>query len=230
MTPQLLNLDPAAKVASGVQRAVYLHPYDDTKLVKVLKRAEDMPKRTNFNGVMDRLMPSTRIRQIRKEYQEYLRVMLRNAGHDFAPPIAHMFGFVQSNIGLGCLTERVVGEDGALGITISKKAKSGGLTPDDLALLNDAIGRLFRFHIRASDLNPKNFVFGHRNNGAGPGPRECVLVDGFGDIHAIPVRSMGKWCNHKGLEDSCKRLARNTGLQWDPASRLFAHPKRENTD
>jgi len=220
--PQLLHLDPSDQVASGVQRVVFLHPHDDTKLIKVLKQARDMPVRTNFNGVMDRLMPSTRIRQVRKEYQEYLRIMLRNMAPDFDPPISHMFGFVRTNLGLGCLTERVMNADGSLGTTVGRKAKTDALTPDDLALLNDAIDRLFRYHIRASDLNPKNLVFGHRNNGSGPGPRECVLVDGFGDIHAIPVRSMGKWSNMVGLNDSCKRLAKNTGLHWDPAARLFS--------
>ncbi|MEO0905398.1 MAG: YrbL family protein, partial [Pseudomonadota bacterium] len=74
----MLHLNPDDQVATGVQRGVFLHPHDPTKLVKVLKDASAMPKRTNFNGVMDRLMPSTRLRQIRKEYQEYLRIMLKH--------------------------------------------------------------------------------------------------------------------------------------------------------
>ena len=55
----------------------------------------------------------------------------------------------------------------------------------------------------------------------GLGPRECVLVDGFGDIHAIPVRSLGGWANRMGLDDSCRRLAKNTGLIWDGKERQF---------
>jgi len=42
-------------VATGVQRAVYLHPLDPTKLIKVLRPAGSMSHRTNFNGIMDRL-------------------------------------------------------------------------------------------------------------------------------------------------------------------------------
>lgn len=219
---QPLTLYEADLVASGVQRAVYLHPYDRTKLVKVLKNASDMPARRNFNGVMDRLFPSTRLRQVRKEYQEYLRVMLAHQHPDYHSPISHMYGFATTNIGLGCVTERVMEPDGSLGQTVGAKAKAGTLTDDDIALLNDAVGRIYGYHIRASDMNPNNFVIGHRDNGGGMGPRECVLVDGFGDIHAIPVRSMARWSNRMGLDDSCKRLARNTKLHWNSATRQFS--------
>ncbi|WP_342078107.1 YrbL family protein [Yoonia sp. SS1-5] len=217
-----LTLSEESLVASGVQRAVYLHPTDPTKLVKVLKPDTDQPRRTNFNGIMDRLFPSTRIRQIRMEYQEYLRVMLQHPEPGFRAPISHMFGFATTNIGLGCLTERVMQPDGSLGQTLSDKVKNATLTDDDLALLNATVSRIFALGIRASDMNPKNFVFGHRDNGSGHGPAECVLVDGFGDIHAIPVRSMAHWSNRMGLDDSCRRLARNTGLSWDQGTRHFA--------
>ncbi len=217
-----LILSETDLVASGVQRAVYLHPHDKTKLVKVLRPAEEMPVRTNFNGIMDRLFPSTRLRQIRKEYQEYLRVMLAHQDADYHSPISHMYGFATTNMGLGCITERVMNADGTLGPTIGAMAKAGNLTQDAIDLLNDTIGRIYRYHIRASDMNSNNFVVGHRDSGSGMGPRECVLVDGFGDIHAIPVRSMGQWANRMGLDDSCRRLARNTGLQWDGAARRFS--------
>jgi hypothetical protein len=173
---------------------------------------------------MDRLMPGTRLRQIRKEYIEYLRVMLNNPEPEFHAPIAHMFGFTQTSEGLGCITERVMQPGRPIGETLGAKAKAMTLTPAHVALLNDTIARIYANDIRASDMNPENFVFGQRDNGTGPGPEECVLVDGFGDIHAIPVRSMARWSNRMGLDDSCKRLARNTRLHWDQQQRQFALP------
>lgn len=220
--PGPLPLDPADLVANGVQRAVYLHPFDATKLIKVLRPAASQPRRNNFNGLMDRLLPATRLRQIRKEYAEYLRVMLANPAAGFHPPIAHMYGFIPTTEGLGCLTERIMQNDGSIGETLSAKIRQGSLTAAHVDLLNDTIGRIYAHYIRASDMNPNNFVFGQRDNGTGPGPEECVLVDGFGDIHAIPVRSMARWSNRIGLDDSCARLARNTGLVWDKRLRRFA--------
>lgn len=219
-----LALSGTDLVATGVQRAVYLHPLDRTKLIKVLRPAALLPTRRNFNGVMDRLLPSTRLRQIQKEYREYLRVMLRNPGPDFHMPIAHMFGFTPTTEGLGCVTERVMQPGGQIGDTLAAKIRAGDLSQKHVDLLNDTIRRIYAHDIRASDMNPENFVFGHRDNGTGPGEEECVLVDGFGDIHAIPVRSMARWSNRLGLNDSCKRLARNTGLHWQPKTQSFSLP------
>ncbi len=218
---QALTLHSDGLVASGRQRFVYLHPHDPTKLVKVLRSADQMQRRRGFSGTMDHFFPSTRVRQIRKEYSEYLRVMLSDMDMKQQPPIAHMYGFAVTNLGVGCVTERITKSDGSIGDTLAQVIQSGKLTDTHLELLNDTIGRIYSNGVRASDMNSKNFVFGHRNNGDGRGPEECVLVDGFGDIHAVPVRSMGRFPNRIGLDDSCKRLARKNGLEWNNEIRQF---------
>lgn len=218
--PDILTLTPAEHLTHGVQRDIYLHPQDETQLVKVLRKWEDMPKRRNFNGIMDRLLPFTRIRQVKKEYAEYQR-LIRLHGDSAPLPITHLNGFIPTSVGKGCLTQRVIGTETELGETLRQKVAKGTLTDDDVDLLNDAIARFYRLNIRAGDMNAANFVFGKRYHGRTLGPRECVLVDGFGDIHAIPVRSLGAWANRLGLDDSCKRLAARTGLQWDPKTRQF---------
>ena len=206
-------------MASGIQRDVYLHPTDDTLLIKVLKRSADMPIRNNFNGRMDRLFPSTRLRQVRIEYQEYLRVMLNHADAPVHLPISHMFGFAQTTKGLGCLKERIRDAHGNIGQTLGSMTKAGTVTDADLTLVNDTVARMYDLNVPASDMTANNLVFGHR----GDGPRECVLVDGFGDIHAIPVRSMSRWANHKGLDDSCRRMVqRNKMLVWDETTKVFS--------
>ena len=210
----LLHLSDQTPIAEGSQRIVYRHPYDDTKLIKVLKPIPDTARRARLAALTEQLFPSVRTRWARKEYQEYLRLMLNNQTA-FRLPITHMYGFAQTDIGLGCITQAVASGT-ALGATLNKD-----ITPTDLPLLNDTITRLYDYDIRAGDMTPRNVVFGHRTTHGLQGPRECVLVDGFGDIHAIPVRSLGRWFNHKGLDDSCKRLASRTGLRWDAKQRQF---------
>lgn len=217
----ILTLTSKDLVASGRQRSVYLHPTDRTKLVKVLKSADQMPRRNGFSGKMDYYFPSTRVRQIRKEYSEYLRLMLSDMNLSHQPPISHMFGFAVTNLGVGCLTEHIMKPDGSLADTLAQKIHAGTLTDTHLDLLNTTIGRIYSYGIRASDMNAKNFVFGHRDIGNGSGSEECVLVDGFGDTHAIPVRSLGRLPNRIGLDDSCKRLARKNSLAWNNENRQF---------
>ena len=213
---QKLALTEDLRVAAGSQREVYLHPTDPTKLIKVLSDIPLTKCRARLATFTEKHFPKIRTRWARKEYQEYLRLMLGYGMGDLHPPITHMFGFVQTDQGLGCLTEAVLA-DGKLGETLKDKTTNGTLDADDLALFNDTIRRMYLYDIRAGDMTARNFVFGSRDHG----PRECVLVDGFGDIHAIPVRSWGRWSNRFGLDDGCKRLGRKTGLIWDPAARQF---------
>lgn len=217
---QLLILKETDLVARGMQRDIYLHPTETNKLVKVLRPRPETDGRSAFGNFMEKHFPMTRVRHIRKEYTEYLRLMLSNQDTSFQLPITHMYGFANTQLGLGCVTERVTTKEGTLAKTLDTLIRQESISASNLELLNDTISRLYRFNIRASDLTAKNLVFGQRNGG----PKECVLVDGFGDIHAIPVRSMAGWSNRIGLDDSCKRLAQRTGLLWNGKTREFAQP------
>ncbi len=218
---QPLSLEGHTPVAQGLQRAVYLHPTDDTKLIKVLLPQPETHNRSAFGNWAERTFPSLRSRHVRKEYLEYLRVMLANQAPEFQPPISHMYGFVATDQGLGCLTEKVVGEADHLAVTLQQLLNENQLTNAHLDMLNTTITRLYDLNIRASDLKPRNFVFGKRHEAGTLGAVKCVMIDGFGDIHAIPVRSMSRWTNHIGLDDSCNRMARGS-LVWNAKARQFS--------
>jgi hypothetical protein len=214
------NLDKTEPVASGSQRFIYRHPTNPARLIKVLRDTPETAGRSRLAVWAERNIPSQKNMWVRKEYSEYLRMMLSSTRDDFHPPIAHLYGFVQTTRGLGCMTDAVL-DKGGLGETLGTKLRQGSLDAADLSLLNDTICRLYTYDIRAGDMTARNFVFGQRDLGGGLGPRECVLVDGFGDIHAVPYRSWGRRLNRIGLNDSCKRLARKKGLDWHPQIRQF---------
>ncbi|MEL6681568.1 MAG: YrbL family protein [Pseudomonadota bacterium] len=208
-------------VAQGLQRAVYLHPTDETKLVKVLLSQPETQKRSGFGNWAERTFPSVRYRQVRKEHLEYQRIVRSNPQLDFHPPIGRIYGFVETDLGMGSLSEKVVDETGGLAVTLQALLEDPPLDATFLKLLNTTITRLYDLNIRAGDLKPRNFVFGQRYSAEKLGATECVLIDGFGDIHAIPIRSLSRWTNHIGLDDSCRRMARR-GLVWDAKARQFS--------
>ncbi|PJI93001.1 PhoP regulatory network protein YrbL [Yoonia maricola] len=218
--PPILTLLPEQLIASGTQRQIYRHPTDPEKVLKVLRDVPLTKGRARLATTTERLFPRIRTRWARKEYQEYLRLMLGPWANPIKPPISHMYGFVQTNLGLACVSDAVL-EGGLLGLTLKAKTSAHALSAPDLALLNDTIRRLYTYDIRAGDMTARNFVFGHRQIAGHQGPRECVLVDGFGDIHAISIRSWSRHFNRFGLDDSCKRLAQKTGLTWDQRTRQF---------
>ena len=84
--------------------------------------------------------------------------------------------------------------------------------------------RLILLNARASDLNQGNIVFGHREHDSQQGDRECVLVDGYGDIHAIPLRSISRAINQRNLYDRLGCLARSMKLRFDNATGKLVQP------
>jgi hypothetical protein len=75
-----------------------------------------------------------------------------------------------------------------------------------------------------SDTNPANFVYGRRyiaGNGQSTGP-EWVMVDGFGDRFAIPIRTWSRYVRHKGADESFTKKFKAKGFVWDGQARMIA--------
>ncbi len=212
----VIKLSDSDYIASGSERDVYQHPSDPTKLLKVLRDISNQRIRFTFRDISTWLFPDARLRLIRKEYDEYLRIRLRFPEPQMRLPITHLYGMAPTNRGLACVAERVSGKDGGVGETMKTLLQQGRFEEEELRLFNTFVTQCFTLGIRAGDLKPHNLVFGYREAGY-----ECVLVDGFGDIHALPVRSMGRWANALGLNDSFKIVAKRTGLRWDRKTRRF---------
>ena len=219
----MLTLDPAAALAEGKERLIFADPRDPTRLIKVLKPQPDARfTRWTFGDLTQRYIPSTRYRTTAKQYDEYLRLMLRHRDDpDFVPPITHLFGFATTSLGLGSVTERVTDPDGLSGPTLEDLDRSGTLDDNRLAQLNALIARLHTLGVRAGDLNPGNFVYGARHLGDRPSPPDWVLVDGFGDLHAVPVRSLGDGPARLGLDDCFKRARKRVSLRWNASKRRY---------
>jgi len=226
-TDHLIQLDPRNVIAEGAERHVYQHPHDPTRLIKLIKFRDPSTYKRTFGDWTRKTFPSVRDRLIYKEYAEYARVSLHHQTRTDPLPISHMYGFVQTNLGLGCVTEHITSQSGKTGETLKDKCAGGRFTSDDLDLLNTTIAQLYALGVRSGDSNPANFVFGHRHIGPPDtvSAYSCVLVDGFGDFHAIPIRSLSHWTNTLGLDDCFVRMAPKAGLIWNKARRAFARPQ-----
>jgi len=224
MATDTITLDPDAKVAEGGERIVYVHPDDPTRLIKVLKPiAPEKMVKWKFSHLTRLYIPSARWRVTTKQYDEYRRLMLDHqfdAG--FNLPVTHLYGFVKTSLGLGCVSERVM-LDGANGPTLEALVMGNALSDVHLRSLNDFVARLYDVGVCVADMGPANFVFGQRFIGAAgvaSGP-EWVLVDGFGDRFAIPLRTWSRRARTFGMDDAFKRAKRVAGLNWDAKLREF---------
>ncbi|MBS8271757.1 hypothetical protein DYI26_24085, partial [Halomonas litopenaei] len=93
----VIKLSDRDYIASGGERDVYQHPSDPTKLLKVLRDITNQRMRFTFRDISTWLLPDARLRLIRKEYDEYLRIRLRYPAPQMRLPITHLYGMAPTN-------------------------------------------------------------------------------------------------------------------------------------
>ncbi len=219
--PDVVILAGQVPLATGRDRTVYLDPRDRTRLIKVEKSEARLAPVPGFRGVTVKMNVSVRHQDLRKEMDEYARVSMQVANRGIRPPIANLLGFVTTDFGLGSLTEKVTSKDGELAPSLPTVLCERTLKDTDIAALTSLAQRLIALNVRASDLSAKNVVLGYRSTPHGSGQFEAVLVDGFADVHAIPIRTWSRWANRKATEKRLSRIAKTAKLTWDTARREF---------
>ena len=220
-----IELRPGDMVAEGVERQIFVHPDDPTRLIKITKSKQSKAyKRWTFGDLTKRYFPSTRIRSIAKQHEEFLRLSLKSI-YDAGtlPPIAHYYGFAQTNLGLGEVTERITNAAGENAPTLKDIHQTDAF---DLDALNAFVNALYEASVCVSDLNPGNIVYGFRHTGpTGEDPEQkWVLVDGIGDRFAVPIRTLSTATRRFSIDDAFKRSKKLPGLTWNAKKRQFQRP------
>ncbi|MEM9899424.1 MAG: YrbL family protein [Pseudomonadota bacterium] len=222
----IIHLTDDAKVDEGGERVVFVHPDDPKRLIKVIKpRQKEEFYRWTFGHLSQRFFPSARLRPTIKQYHEYQRLLLlREYDPNFQLPISHLYGFVKTNLGLGCITERVTDPTGDNAPTLATLVLEGRLSQNNLNDFNAYIASLYEIGVCVGDVGSTNFVYGFRHigkKGDTSGP-SWVLIDGFGDRFAIPIRTISQTARRLGLDDAFKRKPPVAGLQWRPKERQYS--------
>ncbi|OZB17121.1 MAG: hypothetical protein B7X55_06820 [Rhodobacterales bacterium 34-62-10] len=216
---KLAHLGPVAK---GQDRLVYDHPDHPAllfKAPKTLQAALGLPEGAdvrltpadlgNFRRLMLKLAPRTLWHPFFKESECYLTARLGGTPHE-ALPIPNLYGFCDSDIGPVLAVERIALPGERLGRTLKSLAAKGPLPDDLIDLLDQFARRIFDQRLIAGDMTAANIVLGQRG-----AQRQFVLIDGFGDIHAIPFRSASPRLNRIAMRHSFHKMAGRIGLRFD---------------
>ncbi|HKE48337.1 MAG TPA: YrbL family protein [Rhodanobacteraceae bacterium] len=184
-----LALASAAPLAVGHLRNVFQHPEHEGELIKIM-RPEAVASRWNGPRRWHKRLPRTRhyVGYLR-ELKEYIGARARAPEVD--APIARMLGVVETDLGLGLVSEKVVDGEGALAPTLAAVYGRRGFTPELETALGQFLKGLLDANVIVGDMHAWNIVYGSDSRG---GPR-LVMIDGFGEKHAIPVSSMSRGIN-----------------------------------
>ena len=186
----MIELSSSTPLAIGQLRKIYQHPSDADLLVKVLRPEAVRARWGGARRWYKRIPRALHYTGFVRELKEYIAIQARTP--DANPPIARIVGIVPTDLGLGLVSEKVRGDDGAPGPTLAKiYEQNGGYAP----WLEDALAVFLRdlqaANVIIGDLHAWNIVYGSDSRG---GPR-LVLVDGFGEKNIVPRNSMSRLLN-----------------------------------
>ena len=187
---RMVVLADSTPLATGHLRQVFQHPENAHYVIKVM-RPDAVATRWGAGSRWYKRLPRTRhyIGYVR-ELKEYVAMQARLQGRN--APIARMVGIVETDFGLGLVSEKVRDESGALAPTLAAiYARENGFTPFVEQALATFFDELIDCNVIVGDMHAWNIVHGSDSRG---GPR-LVLIDGFGEKHVIPRSSMSRRFN-----------------------------------
>ena len=186
----MVVLTDRTPLATGHLRQVFQHPENPDYLIKVM-RPDAVASRWGAGSRWYKRLPRTQhyigyVREIKEYVAMQARLRARSA------PIARMVGIVETDFGLGLISEKVRDEHGALAPTLAALyARENGFTPFIERELARFFDDLLDCNVIVGDMHAWNIVHGIDSRG---GPR-LVLIDGFGEKHVIPRSSMSRRFN-----------------------------------
>jgi len=212
-----LALSPLTPVAQGGGRLVYFHPDFPDCLLKVGKPMVAETSKARLEARIAGHFPAFGTRDVRHEIKAYVAAMLQPRRGGESLPVAGFRGFVDTDLGLAMMVERISFEGRLLGPTVLSLARRDrSLSDAHLALLNEFSRLLFERKVRARDLNPSNIVLGDRD-----GRERFYLVDGLGDVTIIPLNTWFDAANRVELNRLLTICAGPLRLRWDRQARAF---------
>lgn len=193
----VLLLSSATPLAVGTLRRVYVHPQHATRLVKVI-RPEIIERRWGKQKAWyKRLWRARQFIAVQREVEEYL------AGHakhgrrlSF---VQQVFGFEETDLGLGFVTEALRGRDGGIAPTLGGLIRSGRCDERVRAAYEIFAREFEASDVVIGDFSAENIVLAWDEEHG----ERFVLVDGLGCSTFIPLkvyfRAANRWSKRRQL-------------------------------
>lgn len=195
----VLALASVEPIAAGNHRLVFDHPHDAGALIKVAR-----PDRPKEPSAVKRYFSERST--WRHPYIPYVREITEQLALRARAPadqrfFARVLGFVDTDLGLGLVVEKLARGDGKLAPDLASLLKTGGMTPELRAQVGAFCEALLRCELVVSDLHPHNIVLASDAHG-----ERLVLVDGIGEKVLIPIHRLSRIAKRRYLKRNIGRL------------------------
>jgi hypothetical protein len=197
----MIRLENEAPVAQGGKCFVFIHPDNADWLVKVVGQPDIIraqAKSAFWHGHERRYR---HLKNFLRAIREQIVMMAEQ--QQASPYIQYVVGLTETDLGIGLmvLAERLAGQ---LAPTLHDLRAAGALDDDLRHCLQRFTEWIATSPVVVNDLSLKNVVLSDRG-GIG---RHFVLVDGYGETAAIPLKSWLNWVNRLAMRRKIARLTR----------------------
>lgn len=201
----MIYLKDRAPVAAGNNSEVYRHPEDETTLVKVVKPEAIARANTRWDFFRGRRRRYFHLKNFMRVLEEQIAVLA--AEGRASPHLEEVIGLVETDLGPGLMV-RCETYQGEIAPTLHKIMTDGGLKDHMRQPLEAFLAWLEASPIVANDTGVGNMVLSDRRDGE----LRVVMIDGYGETAAIPLKSWSRWLNRHDKRRKCDSLRRRLNL------------------
>lgn len=195
-----VQLKNSTRLAEGNTREIYQHPHANHLLIKVM-RFHMIDRRWGYRKYLMRRSRYRYYQVFHREIETYLAIKAKNVEHPYW--LRRIDGFVDTDLGLGMVVEKLTDRDGKLAPTLPRMIAEGRFTDEirnQFEMLLQAVSKCEGVTI--ARLRPKDVVCAHDPVRG----YRLVLVDGLGDHVLVPLRKMFAFLNRRHLRKRLLRL------------------------
>lgn len=180
---RFLKLKDRAPLNMGHSRMIFQHPDDPSLVVKVI-RPDVVEKRFGSGTAWyKRRRRYGRFVSYVREIQEYIAVHSACGGN--LPFLQKVIGLVETDMGLGLVTEAARDSEGNLAPNIAMLIESGRFDSAVRGKLETLIQQVLDCPVVIGDMNVGNLVYASTGSGD-----HFVVIDGMGDKNILPLKTL----------------------------------------
>jgi hypothetical protein len=184
----MIQLQQIKPFAQGGNRLCFVHPEDASLCIKVRRPDFTLEARRRKKGFPKNLRPLSSFDDNLEEFRE-MEKLSRYYGERAFRHISRCYGFIDTDLGKGLISELVRNFDGRIAITLKQCLWENGLTDQVMSAIDDFIVFWIAELIPSRDLLLHNIVVQLAENGA----VRLVVIDGLGAAGIIPFQLMPRW-------------------------------------
>ncbi len=185
MTLQLSSLKPFAQ---GGNRLCFVHPDDPVRCIKVRRPDFTLEDRRRKKGFPKNLRPLSSFDDNLEEYR-VMRGLKKRFGDSVFDHVSHCYGFEQTDMGQGLVSELIRDADGRISQTLKKYIWDHGKN-DPVQMAIKALSEFWLSEcVPSRDLLLHNIVVQLIDTEI----KRLVVIDGLGSAGLIPLDAMPVW-------------------------------------